>query len=54
MARKPKHDAPESAPFVEPKAGYVTDYISGDPVRATPEEIEAVQVFARQIGRAHV
>lgn len=28
-------------------AGYITDFISGLPVRATPEEIEAVQVFSR-------
>lgn len=29
--------------------GYVRDFISGLPVRATPEEIEAVQVFARRL-----
>jgi type I restriction enzyme M protein len=30
-------------------AGFVTDYISGQSVRATPEEVEAVQVFARRL-----
>jgi type I restriction enzyme M protein len=49
VARKPKADKPESAPAAQPKAGYVTDYISGDPVRGTPEEIEALQVFARRL-----
>ncbi len=49
MARKPKVDNRESAPPADPKAGYVTDYISGDSVRGTPEEIEAVQVFARRL-----
>jgi type I restriction enzyme M protein len=29
--------------------GYVTDYISGLQVRATPEEINAVQVFSRRL-----
>ncbi|MCM1388101.1 MAG: N-6 DNA methylase [Bacillus sp. (in: Bacteria)] len=29
------------------KEGYIIDYISGVEVKATPEEIEAVQVFAR-------
>src|SRR6266849_9431299 len=30
-------------------AGYLIDYISGESVRATPEEVEAVQVFARRL-----
>src|SRR5438093_1420395 len=30
----------------ELKPGYIQDYISGIPVTATPEEIDAVQVFA--------
>lgn len=30
-------------------SGFVSDYISGTPVRATPEEVEAVQVFARRL-----
>ena len=29
------------------KEGYVKDFISGVAVKATPEEIEAVQVFSR-------
>lgn len=31
------------------KNGYMRDYISGDPIRATPEEVEAVQVFAKML-----
>ena len=31
------------------KDGYVIDFISGQEVKATPEEIEAVQVFAKQL-----
>jgi len=34
---------------VELKEGYILDYISGEQVKATPEEIEAVQVFAKQL-----
>ena len=30
-------------------AGFVSDYVSGTQVRATPEEIQAVQVFARRL-----
>ncbi len=33
----------------ELKAGYILDYISGQAVKATPEEIDAVQVFARRL-----
>ncbi len=29
------------------RAGYIYDYISGEEVKATPEEIEAVQVFSK-------
>ncbi|MCL2039158.1 MAG: N-6 DNA methylase [Bacteroidetes bacterium] len=29
--------------------GYVKDYISGEQVRATPEEVDAVQVFCKQL-----
>jgi type I restriction enzyme M protein len=35
--------------MTEAKAGYVIDYISGEQIRATPEEIDAVQVFARRL-----
>jgi type I restriction enzyme M protein len=31
------------------KEGYIFDYISGEQVKATPEEVEAVQVFSRQL-----
>jgi len=31
------------------KEGYIYDYISGEQVKATPEEVEAVQIFARQL-----
>lgn len=31
------------------KKGYVNDYISGQLVKATPEEVEAVQVLAKQL-----
>lgn len=31
------------------REGYIEDFISGVPVRATPEEVEAVQVFARRL-----
>ena len=28
---------------------FLTDFISGEQVRATPEEVQAVQVFARRL-----
>jgi len=31
------------------KPGYIIDYISGEEVKATPEEVEAVQIFARRL-----
>ena len=34
---------------MEPKEGHIEDFISGVHVRATPEEVEAVQVFARML-----
>lgn len=34
---------------MELKEGYIEDYISGIPVRATPEEVEAVQVFSKML-----
>lgn len=33
----------------QPKEGYIFDFISGQQVKATPEEVEAVQVFAHQL-----
>ncbi len=32
-----------------PKNGYIFDYISGLEVKATPEELEAVQVFCKML-----
>lgn len=42
---------PSKRPAVPPavKEGYITDFISGELVKETPEEVEAVQVFARQL-----
>jgi type I restriction enzyme M protein len=31
------------------REGYISDFVSGTPVRATPEEVQAVQVFARRL-----
>ncbi len=31
------------------KEGYIVDFISGQDVKATPEEVEAVQVFSKQL-----
>ncbi len=42
----PADDAEAQAPVV---AGYIIDFVSGVSVRATPEEVEAVQVFARRL-----
>jgi len=33
----------------ETRSGYIIDFISGQEVKATPEETEAVQVFAKQL-----
>mgnify|MGYP001278551425 CR=1 FL=1 len=45
MADSPAPTAPESIP----KIGYIRDYISDTPIRVTPEEVQAVQVFARRL-----
>ena len=46
-------DASDAAAAIAPdgalKPGYMRDYISGLPVKATPEEVEAVQVFAQRL-----
>jgi type I restriction enzyme M protein len=42
-------DAQATAPDGSPKPGFVRDYVSGIMLRATPEEVEAVQVFARRL-----
>ncbi len=36
-------------PSLDFKPGYIPDYISGQPVKATPEEVHALQVFARRL-----
>ncbi|MDA8240524.1 MAG: hypothetical protein M0Z67_09165 [Nitrospiraceae bacterium] len=41
MRRKTKDD--------ELKVGYIYDFISNEPVKATPEEVEAVQVLSRRL-----
>jgi len=47
---EPDDEAPAAEPAVEQAAsGYVTDYVSGKRVRATPEEVDAVQVFAQRL-----
>ena len=32
---------------LQPKEGYIIDYISGQQVKASPEEVQATQVFSR-------
>jgi type I restriction enzyme M protein len=47
-----RHGAPVldyEAEIDEVKPGFVRDYVSGIELKATPEEIEAVQVFARRL-----
>ena len=39
----------EDVPDEEVASGYIKDFISGRQVRATPEEVEAVQVFSRRL-----
>jgi Type I restriction-modification system methyltransferase subunit len=36
-------------PDPELRPGYIVDFVSGQPVRATPEEVDAVQVFSRRL-----
>lgn len=43
------HQEDEDNSLNEMKLGYLKDFISGEKVKATPEEIEAVQVFAKQL-----
>ena len=38
---------PESITLPAGKEGYIADFVSGESVRATPEEVQAVQVFSR-------
>jgi type I restriction enzyme M protein len=47
---KAEVETPPADPFAEKAvSGYLTDYVSGNRVRATPEEVDAVQVFARRL-----
>ena len=46
IANKRRHMAAEE---IQLKEGYIIDFISGEQVKATPEEKEAVQVFAHQL-----
>lgn len=56
MTRKPRStptlvESPASSEALpeELGSGYVRDFVSGLPVRATPEETQAVQIFARRL-----
>lgn len=46
---KKKSSNSEISHTEELKAGFILDYINGHPVKATPEEVEAVQVFAKRL-----
>ena len=48
VSRKKKTTDVEESPL-ELKPGYLSDYISGQPIKATPEEVEAVQVFTQRL-----
>lgn len=39
----------EAPPAVKQASDYVTDYISGATIKATPEEVDAVQIFAKRL-----
>lgn len=52
MARKktaPVETSPVEQVGGELPSGYIVDFISGKPVRGTPEEVQATQVFARRL-----
>ena len=49
MTNKMDRKSGEPLPGDADKRGYVKDFVSGLPVKATPEELEAVQVFARRL-----
>jgi type I restriction enzyme M protein len=49
---KSKRDIASDSPLIDVDIAddnYVSDYVSGARVRATPEEVDAVQVFARRL-----
>lgn len=43
MAKKKKDEE------LEPKEGFILDFISGQQIKATPEEVEATQVFSKRL-----
>ena len=49
MPKKSKPDAETLAAPAELKPGYIADFISGVPVKDTPEERDAVQIFSRRL-----
>lgn len=49
MSESPRLSASEGRCQEGLKPGFVRDFISGLPVKGTPEEVEAVQVFARRL-----
>jgi type I restriction enzyme M protein len=44
-----KQNVDDESPAVEPIVGQIVDFISGQLVRETPEETDAVQVFSRRL-----
>lgn len=49
MVKTNKDPGKSTAEQESPKPGFINDYISGLAIRATPEETEAVQVFAQRL-----
>lgn len=49
MPELPKKPATVERPAREMRIGYIEDFISGLSIKATAEEIEAVQVFSRRL-----
>ncbi len=49
MKKKPTKKTEATNKKGELKPGYLRDFISGQPVKATPEEVDAVQVFSRRL-----
>ena len=49
MPKKFKPEVETPAAPVELKPGYIADFISGVPVKDTPEERDAVQIFSRRL-----
>lgn len=49
MPKKSKPAVETSAKPAELKPGYIADFISGVPVKDTPEERDAVQIFSRRL-----